>query len=158
MTKNFFLKKKIHLNVGGSGLYIRGIISGMEVYEITGSPFSSLQNVWKSKKYIYEAIFIGLNMERKELYRRIDKRVDKMFEKGLVEEVKRLINKGYENCRSVLKAVGYKEVLKYLKGDTTIENCTGEVKRNTRRLAKKQMNWFNSEPKINWIRVDNYDK
>jgi len=210
MNKKFFLKEKIPLIVGGSGLYIRGIISGMdpvpgedkevrkrlkeeirncgikkyylklkkidseyakkisendqrriiralEVYEITGSPFSSLQNVWKSKKYIYEAIFIGLNMERKELYRRIDKRVDKMFEKGLVEEVKRLINKGYENCRSVLKAVGYKEVLKYLKGETTLENCTGEVKKNTRRLAKKQMTWFNSEPKINWIRVDNYD-
>jgi len=210
IKNNFFIKDKIPLLVGGSGLYIRGIISGMdpmpdenkelrkrlkedienhglekyylklkeidpdyakkisendqrriiralEVYEITGTAFSSLQNSWKNKKSEYDAVLIGITLDRKKLYDNIDKRVDKMLENGLVEEVKKLIDNGYENCRSVLQAVGYKEILKYLKGEITFEQCSGDIKRNTRRLAKKQMTWFNSEPKINWIRADNYD-
>ena len=207
---NFFTRDKIPLLVGGSGLYIRGIISGidpvpdknkelrkrlkedienyglekyylklkkidpyyakkvsendqrriiraLEVYEITGTAFSSLQNTWKSKKSEYAASLIGITLDRKKLYDNIDKRVDRMLENGLVEEVKKLIDNGYKNCRSVLQAVGYKEVLKYLNGDITFEECSGNIRRNTRRLAKKQMTWFKSEPKINWIRADNYD-
>ncbi len=210
IKNNFFIKDKIPLLVGGSGLYIRGIISGidpvpdknkelrkrlkedienyglekyylklkkidphyakkisendqrriiraLEVYEITGTAFSSLQNIWKNKKSEYEAVLIGIMMDRKKLYDNIDKRVDRMLENGLVEEVKKLIDNGYENCRSVLQAVGYKEVLKYLNGEITFEKCSGNIKRNTRRLAKKQLTWFNAEPKINWIRADNYD-
>jgi tRNA dimethylallyltransferase len=210
IEKKFSLEGKIPLLIGGSGLYIRGIIYGMdsipgenkelrkrlreeiknkgikkyylklkkvdseyakkisendqrriiralEVYEITGLPFSDLQNIWKNKKPTYEAIFIGLKMERAELYKRIDKRVEDMFKKGLLSEVKRLIDKGYKDCHSVLQAVGYREVIKHLNGETTLESCATEVKMNTRRLAKKQMTWFNSEPKINWIRADNYD-
>lgn len=211
IKKYFFFKGKIPLLVGGSGLYIRGIISGMdpvpdenkelrkrlkeeirnygiekyylklkeidpeyakkiseydqrriiralEVYETTGLPFSGLQSVWKNKKSTYGAVFIGLRTtERAELYKRIDERVEVMFKKGLVGEVKGLVDKGYKDCRSVLQAVGYREVLKYLRGEVTLESCIAEVKKNTRRLAKKQMTWFNSEPKINWIRADNYD-
>lgn len=210
IEKKFFQKGKIPLLVGGSGLYIKGVINGMdkvpgennevrkrlkeeikssdikkyylklkkidpeytkkisendrrriiralEVYEITGLPFSSIQNTWKNKKSAYNAIFIGLKMERERLYKHIEKRVEAMFEKGLVSEVKRLVEKGYEDCNSILQAVGYKEVFKHLKGETTLESCTTEVKKNTRRLAKKQLTWFNSEPKINWIRADNYD-
>jgi tRNA dimethylallyltransferase len=210
IKNNFFTRNKIPLLVGGSGLYIRGIISGidpvpdknkklrkrlkedienhglekyylklkkidphytrkisendhrriiraLEVYEITGTKFSSLQNTWKSKKSEYRASLIGITLDRKKLYDNIDKRVDRMLENGLVEEVKKLIDNGYGNCRSVLQAVGYKEVLKYLDGEVTFEKCSGDIKRNTRRLAKKQMTWFKSEPKINWIRADNYD-
>lgn len=210
IKNNFFLKNKIPLLVGGSGLYIRGIISGMdpvphenkdirkrlredmknqgmekyylklkkidpyyankisendqrriiralEVYEITGSTFSSLQNIWKNDKSDYSAISVGITLDRKKLYDNIDKRVDQMLEKGLVREVKELIDNGYENCRSVLQAVGYKEVLKYLKQEITLEKCVSDIKRDTRRLAKKQMTWFNADTKINWIRADNYD-
>lgn len=210
IKNNFFLKNKIPLLVGGSGLYIRGIINGMdpvphenkdirkrlredikthglpkyylklkkidphyankisendqrriiralEVYEITGSTFSSLQNIWKNSKSDYSTISIGITLDRKKLYDNIDKRVDRMLEKGLVEEVKKLIDNGYKNCRSVLQAVGYKEVLKYLNQEITLEKCISDIKRDTRRLAKKQMTWFNAETKINWIRADNYD-
>ncbi len=210
IKNNFFLKNKIPLLVGGSGLYIRGIISGMdpmpdenkdirkrlkedienhgieryylklkkidphyakkisendqrriiraiEVYEITGNTFSSLQNIWKNHKSDYGAISVGITLDRKKLYNNIDKRVDRMFEKGLVEEVKELIDNGYENYRSILQAVGYKELVKYLKGEITLEKCVSDIKRNTRRLAKKQMTWFNAETKINWISADNYD-
>lgn len=210
IRKNFFSLNKIPLLVGGSGLYIRSVINGIdsvpdenkgirkklredikregsekyylklkkidrkyaekisindtrriiraiEVYRLTGLPFSEFQKVWESKKRAHNGILVGLNMERELLYSNIEKRVEQMFEKGLVDEVKELADKGYGNCRSVMQAVGYKEVLKYLNGEITIEDCIDEVKKNTRRLAKRQLTWFKSEPKINWIRADNYD-
>jgi len=206
IKEKFFNQSKIPLLVGGSGLYIRSVINGidrvpdedikirsrlkeeikkygtlkyylklkeldgeyaekisendlrrivraLEVHEVTGLPFSSFQKSWKNKNYSYNAILIGMKMGRETLYRRIEERVDNMFEKGLVEEVKMLINKGYGECRSVSRAVGYKEVVKYIKGEIALEDCISEVKKNTRRLAKKQITWFKSEPKINWIRV-----
>jgi len=136
---------------------IRRIVRALEVYEVTGLPFSSFQKAWKNKNYSYNAILIGVKMGRETLYSRIEERVDSMFEKGLVEEVKALIDKEYGGCRSVSQAVGYKEVIKYIKGEITLEDCIAEVKKNTRRLAKKQITWFKTEPKINWIRADNYD-
>jgi len=136
---------------------MRRIIRALEVYEVTGISFSSLHKIWKNKKKHYDSIFIGLDMERRALYSRIEDRVDEMFRKGLLEEVKKIIDGGYKDCRSVTQAVGYKEVLQYLKGDISIEECVSKVKMNTRRLAKKQITWFKSEPKINWIRLDNYD-
>ena len=96
-------------------------------------------------------------MNRPELYECIEKRVDEMFERGLVSEVTDLVKKGYKNCNSILQAVGYKEVIKYLNEEISLDECIYEVKRNTRRLAKKQMTWFRAEPGINWIRVSNYD-
>jgi len=210
IKKHFFSVKKVPIIAGGSGLYIRSVISGidniperdknirkklkemidrdglpkyyqrlkkidneyavrisendtrriiraLEVYELTGISFSSLHKTWKNKKKRYDSILIGLNTERDILYRRIENRVDEMFKKGLVEEVKKLIDRGYKDCMSITKAVGYKEVLQHLRGETDIEECINKVKRNTRRLAKKQITWFRSEPKINWIRLYNYD-
>ncbi|OGD31221.1 tRNA (adenosine(37)-N6)-dimethylallyltransferase MiaA, partial [Candidatus Atribacteria bacterium RBG_16_35_8] len=135
----------------------RRIIRALEVYEITGLPFSNFQNTWNNKEKDYDAILIGIKMDRSNLYRRIEDRVEKMFAGGLVYEVKELVERGYRNCRSIRQAVGYKEVMSYLNGEATFEGCVNEVKKNTRRLAKKQMTWFNSEPNINWIRADNYD-
>ena len=80
-----------------------------------------------------------------------------MFSRGLVKEVKSLIEKGYKDCNSVLQAVGYKEVVKYINGEINLHECVEEVKRNTRRLAKKQMTWFRADPGIKWIRTDSYD-
>ncbi|MFZ3106986.1 MAG: tRNA (adenosine(37)-N6)-dimethylallyltransferase MiaA [Candidatus Hydromicrobium sp.] len=209
IEKNFFYTSKIPLLVGGSGLYIRGVINDMdtvpgenksvrkrleeeiknkglkkyylklkkidekyakkisendqrriiralEVYEITGLPFSDLQNSWKNKKSTYKAILIGLKMEREKLYSLIDNRVEEMFSRGLVKEVKSLIEKGYKDCNSILQAVGYKEVVKYLNWEISLHECIDEVKRNTRRLAKKQMTWFKSDQGIKWIRTDSY--
>ncbi len=210
IKKNFFPFSRIPLLVGGSGLYIRSVVNGidnvpaenkkirdklkegikkhgainyylrlkdldeeyakkisqndtrrivraLEVYEITGLSFSSFQKTWKNNKTTYNSIFLGIEMDRGVLYERIENRVDKMFEKGLVEEVKKLVDKGYGNCRSITQAVGYKEVLKYIRGEITLDDCVEEIKKNTRKLAKKQITWFKSESKINWIRADNYD-
>jgi len=135
----------------------RRLIRALEVYEMTGIPFSNFQNVWKNGKDEYGSVLIGMEMNRPELYECIEKRVDEMFERGLVSEVTDLVKKGYKNCNSILQAVGYKEVIKYLNEEISLDECIYEVKRNTRRLAKKQMTWFRAEPGINWIRVSNYD-
>ncbi len=135
----------------------RRIIRALEVYELTGLPFSDFQRIWKYKDSTYDSILIGIKMERSRLYSLIEKRVDEMFERGLLNEVKVLVDKGYANCRSLTQAVGYKEVLDHLNGKITLEECIKEVKKNTRKLAKKQMTWFNSESSINWITADNYD-
>jgi tRNA dimethylallyltransferase len=135
----------------------RRIIRALEVYKITGIPFSELQNAWRNSQYEYDTVIIGLEVEKSVIYECIKKRVKSMFEKGLVSEVEDLIRKGYKNCNSLSQAVGYKEVVRYLNGDLILDKCTSEVTINTRRLAKKQMTWFRSEPKINWIRTSNYD-
>lgn len=135
----------------------RRIIRALEVYQITGIPFSEFQNAWKEPEQEYDSVIFGLEMERSGLYECIKKRVNSMFEKGLVNEVQNLIKKGYKNCNSLLQAVGYKEVVRYLNGEISLDECIDEVTINTRRLAKKQMTWFRSETKINWIRVNNYD-
>ncbi len=140
-----------------SGNDSRRIVRALEVYESTGLPFSDFQKIWKINKGTYDSLTIGIKMEREKLYSLIEERVDRMFKNGLVKEVKNLLNKGYGNCRSIMQAVGYKEVVNYLSGETALQDCIDEVKKNTRRLAKKQMTWFNSEPDINWISADNYD-
>lgn len=135
----------------------RRIVRALEVYEITGRPFSDFQTAWKNKKSGYNSVYVGLEMKRSDLYDLIEKRVDSMFERNLVDEVKNLVKKGYGQCNSLMQAVSYKEVLKYLNGEINLNSCIELVKRNTRRLAKKQMTWFRAEPAINWIRVNNYD-
>jgi len=135
----------------------RRIIRGLEVYYISGKPFSSYQDDWEERDSDYNSIFIGLNKDRKLLYADIESRVDLMFEKGLVDEVNKLLEQGFEHSFPLKQAVGYREVIKYIKGQIDLEQCRKLVKQNTRRLAKKQLTWFSKDPRINWIRVDNYD-
>ena len=77
--------------------------------------------------------------------------------KGLIHEAETLTEQGYSGSGSLTQAVGYKEVLRYLDGDMDIDMCRQEIIKNTKRLAKKQMTWFKADPRINWIRTDNYD-
>ncbi len=135
----------------------RRIIRALEVYRISGKPYSNFQKTWKKWESIYDVVFIGLNKHRESLYKNINNRVDLMFEKGLVKEVEKLNDKGYKDSYSVKQAVGYKEVISHLEGEMSYGQCIDEVKKNTRRLAKKQLTWFRNDPRINWIRVDNYD-
>lgn len=136
---------------------IRRIVRALEVYQITGNTFSSFQNSWNERKSIYNCIFIGLSKTKDKLNECIEKRVEKMLNLGLIDEVKKLIEEGYENCISLSQAVGYKEVIKYLKGYVTLDECKDEIIKNTKKLAKKQFTWFKADPRINWIQVDNYD-
>jgi tRNA dimethylallyltransferase len=135
----------------------RRIIRALEVFENTGRKFSEFQNNWQDRKSIYNCIFIGLFADRKKLYENIENRVNLMIEKGLLNEVQNLTSSGYMNCFSMRQAIGYKELIKYLNGETSFEFAVDEIKKNTRHLAKKQYTWFNADDRINWITTDNYD-
>lgn len=136
--------QKIHPND------LKRIIRALEVYEITGTPISEIQKKERSNLK-YEHLMIGLNMERTELYRKIDARVDKMFGEGLVEEVKTLLEKGYNTELSSFQALGYKEVVDYLNGKYSLEETKEKIKKNTRNFAKRQLTYFRKNKDIKWF-------
>ena len=138
--------EKIHPND------MRRIIRALEVYEITGLPISKIQKE-KTEPADFDPLFWGLRWDREVIYRRINERVDRMMESGLVEEVQKLREMGYGLQHNGLDSVGYKEVIEYLDGQSTLEDTVQQIKQNTRRFAKKQMTWFRRDKRIHWIDV-----
>lgn len=134
----------------------RRLIRALEVYYLTGKPISQLQKE-KHQAPDFEIIIYGLHWERKKLYERINQRVDQMIEKGLVEEVKEILNRYGENVNVVLQTVGYKEVIDYLKSKITYNEMIELIKRNTRRYAKRQLTWFRKDKNIQWIEIKSED-
>ncbi|MEG1048035.1 MAG: tRNA (adenosine(37)-N6)-dimethylallyltransferase MiaA [Bacilli bacterium] len=113
----------------------------------------------KSDELLYDTIFIGLTTERNILYERINKRVDIMLSKGLLEEAKEVYDSNIRS-KAVLTPIGYKELFPYFENKETFENCIDLIKRNSRRYAKKQYTWFNNQLPIKWINVnfDDFDE
>jgi len=99
---------------------------------------------------------VGLKWERATLYRIIEQRVDKMLEQGLVDEVKSLLEKGYGEDLPSIQGVGYRQIVGYLRGRYSLKEAVRLVKRDTRRLAKRQLNWFKRDPRIIWIKREEY--
>jgi len=133
------------------------IIRALEVYEITGKAFSNYQN---RNKQTYKTAIVGIYWDRKELYRRIEERVDRMLENGLIDEVIKLREKinTRDNLNS-MQALGYKQAAAYLDGFIDQETMVKEIKRETRRFAKRQYTWFNKDKHIFWINAgENSDK
>lgn len=129
------------------------VIRALEVYELTGKTISQLQKEHQqNKKEKYEPLFIGLSYERQTLYRRIEDRVDKMIEGGLIEEVESLLEI-YPAELNALQTVGYQEIIRYLRGDIDKGEAIRLIKRNTRRYAKRQLTWFRRDERIHWIDV-----
>jgi tRNA dimethylallyltransferase len=133
------------------------IIRALEVIETCGRPFSSFQTNWQKRESIYNTIFLGISADREKIYKDIGERVEKMFQKGLVEEVKTLKAKGTDKNISISQAIGYKEVIELLDKRIDFEECKEKIKKNTRNLAKKQMTWFKSEKRISWIDANVFD-
>ncbi len=133
----------------------RRIIRAIEVFKTTGKPMSYYWHASRSTPPPYNYIIFGLNMEREKLYDKINKRVDGMIEKGLIEEVKNLVEMGYDKCSVAMQGLGYKEMIWYLKGETTLNESVNLLKRNTRRYAKRQMTWFSKIENITWLNIDN---
>lgn len=102
----------------------------------------------------YDLCLIGLNMDRAKLYDRINRRVDIMIENGLVEEVEKLLQQGYNKKMQALKAIGYKEIIDHLEGKLSLEESVELLKKNTRHFAKRQLTWFRRDPNIKWFEVD----
>lgn len=139
--------EKIHPN------NLKRIIRALEVYYITGKPISQMQKEIKPE-INFKTIQIGLNWDRKKLYRRIEERVDKMIKDGLIEEVKKLRELGFDKNLNSLQTVGYKEVFDYLDGLISYEQMIYLIKRNSRRYAKRQLTWFRQDKRIIWLDVD----
>ena len=108
----------------------------------------------KKPKLLYNNVhFIGLTTDRESLYERINKRVDEMIKDGLVEEVSSLLNK-YGQTRILGSAIGYKEIIKYLNNEISLEDAIIEIKKNSRHYAKRQYTWFNNKMHVQWFETD----
>ena len=127
------------------------IIRAIEVCMVSGKPFSSFRKQ-QAKKRNFKTLKIILNREREELYHRINKRVDKMMNEGLLEEVKKLYD--YKACNA-LQTVGYKELFAYFDGEWDLETAIEEIKKNTRRYAKRQMTWFRRDQNNHFFKPEN---
>jgi tRNA dimethylallyltransferase len=132
------------------------IVRALEVFEVTGKPISKLQKQRRGLSQIYKIKIFGLNMPREELYRRIDKRVDKMFSEGIVNEVKRLLKSKLSKTANY--AIGIRELKGYFDGLYDLEEAKRLIKKNTRQYAKRQMTWFRKDKRINWIEVGEKEK
>ena len=127
------------------------VIRALEVYELTGKPISSLQQQWKMNEPRYPFRAFGLNMPRETLYQRIEERVNRMVEAGLIEEVKGLLDQGCPRNCVAMQSFGYKELIDYLDGKRTLDEAISLLKQNTRRFAKRQLTWFRNDPRIEWL-------
>ena len=130
----------------------RRVIRALEVYYIVGRPLSELQ-AENNRKPDFVTIQFSLEWERRELYSLINRRVDRMIQKGLEDEVRVAREKGYDRHLNALNTVGYKEVFDYFEGVTNHDTMVELIKRNTRRFAKRQTTWFGGDSRIHRIPV-----
>src|SRR5690606_5084832 len=130
------------------------IIRAIEVYTHTKKTISEHIRMSRLEPPPYRYIVFGLRWDRDRLYRRINRRVDDMIRKGLVEEARRLVEMGFDRKGTAMQAIGYKEILPYLKGECSLEEAVEILKRNTRRYAKRQMTWFRQIREITWLDMD----
>lgn len=141
--------EKIHYNNR------KRVIRALEVYKLTGRPFSSFDlgdNLYESK---YDVRYVVLNMDRKLLYERIDKRVDMMIENGLVCECMKLKDMGYDLSMQSMQGIGYKEIFYYLEDKMSLLDAIGLIKKASRNYAKRQITWFKRDPRALFIDKDN---
>ncbi|RJP68202.1 MAG: tRNA (adenosine(37)-N6)-dimethylallyltransferase MiaA [Candidatus Abyssobacteria bacterium SURF_17] len=136
---------------------LRRIVRALEVFELTGSPFSAWHRRHREERPPRDAFLVGLRRSREDLYRRIDTRVDEMFSRGLVDEVRHLCERGYADALKHLRPLGYIEVIDYLEGRADLEEAVRLVKRNSRRYAKRQQTWFRKEA-VRWVDLDPADE
>lgn len=127
------------------------LIRALEVYAQTGRPISAFRSEHTFSEVHYQALKMAIRVERLELYRRIDLRVEKMLDDGLVEEVRSLLAAGYGRELKAMRSIGYKEVTAYLAGEMTLDEAVTLIKRDTRHYAKRQMTWFGKENDIYWL-------
>jgi tRNA dimethylallyltransferase len=129
---------------------LRRIVRALEVHKATGRPISAQQTEWQQPT---RCLMLGLRMPRATLYRRIDERVEAMFDAGVVEEVERLFQAGIERSPTAMQAIGVAEIIGALRGERTLDEAKRLIKRNTRRYAKRQLTWFRKDSRIRWYDV-----
>lgn len=139
--------KRLHVND------LRRVIRALEVYHCSGKPMSEYNTGMRRDAALFNPVIFGLTMPREELYRRIEKRVDRMMDEGLVDEVKGLLERGCTREMVSMQGLGYKEVIGYLEGEYSLSEAVELLKRNTRRFAKRQFTWFKRDDRIIWIDI-----
>lgn len=142
--------KAIHAN------NLKRVIRALEYYELTGERISHHNEQERQKESAYNSCYFVLNDVRERLYERIEERIDEMLAQGLVEEVRRLKEMGCHRGMVSMQGLGYKEILDYLEGRTTLEEAVYLLKRDTRHFAKRQLTWFRREKEVIWIDKDRF--
>ncbi len=128
---------------------VRRVIRALEVIEHTGRPFSEQRGKVPPP---YDVLIIGLTRPREELYRRIDMRIRRMLERGLVDEVRGLLETGYDPALPALTGIGYRQIVDYLQGRVTLDEAVRAIRKATRRYVRHQYNWFRlDDPRIHWF-------
>ena len=134
---------------------LKRVIRAIEFYRLTGIPISEYQAETKRKKSRYDPLIMCIEWERETLYDRINRRVDMMFDAGLVGEVKRLREMGFTRELNSMQGIGYKEVMNCLDGAATLDETKEIIKQSSRRYAKRQMTWFRRDTRVHYINADN---
>ena len=144
--------KTIHCN------NVKRVIRALEFYHETGKPISQHNMEQKQRVSPYEYVFFVLTDQRELLYQRIDRRVDRMMEEGLLNEVLFLKKRGCTKEMVSMQGLGYKELLSYLDGECTLEEAVYTIKRDTRHFAKRQLTWFKREKEVVWLNRSDFDQ
>jgi tRNA dimethylallyltransferase len=131
----------------------RRIIRALEFYRTSGIAFSKAHKQQLSKKNL-KFLYFGILIDREELYNRINRRAEQMWQNGLKDETSRILNMGYSPELNSMNTVGYKECCMFLQNKITEETAIDEMKKNTRHYAKRQMTWFSRNEKIQWLNGD----
>lgn len=135
---------------------VKRVIRALEFYEETGTKISEHNEKERAKESPYSFFYFVLNDDRTKLYERIDRRIDEMIEEGLVEEVRSLKERGFTRDMVSMQGLGYKEILDYLNGVTSLEEAIYILKRDTRHFAKRQITWFKRERDVIWVNKNEF--
>lgn len=135
---------------------VKRVIRAIEFNRQTGQKISEHNASERIKQSAYDSYYFVLTDKRENLYENIEKRVDKMVQDGLVDEVRRLMEMGCKRDSTAMQGLGYKEILSYLMGEITLEEAVSIIKRDTRHFAKRQLTWFRRERDVIWIEKDKF--
>lgn len=126
------------------------IVRALEVFESAGVPISFLRGEHRFRDSPYRLLKIGLKMDREKLYRRIEERVDRMIERGFLEEVRGLLEMGYGPQLKPMQGLGYKQLIRFIRKEIGWDEAIRQIKRDTRHYAKRQWTWFQADPEVCW--------
>ena len=133
---------------------LKRVIRALEIQKTTGMTKTEADRRAR-KTPVYDAELFGMDLEREELYRRIELRVDRMMEQGLLQEVESLLARGIPATATAMQAIGYKELVEYFHGNRTLQESVDKIKQESRRYAKRQLSWFRRNQNIFWVKRQN---